>query len=103
MKEVIFKAETDDELYKLAKAFCDGFIKNSLTYHEKFKQLNPIGKEIVKRKGSQTTTLTAKKEYQIVGFGNDNKVYVLNDNGLERNYSPYLFDYIDYPDKDIYK
>src|SRR5674476_126194 len=103
MKEAIFKAETDEELYKLVKAFCDGFIKNSLSYREKFKQLNPIGKEIVKNKGGQATTLTVKKIYIILGINHENNIYVLNDKGAEKSYNSYLFENVDYPDKDIYK
>ena len=103
MKEAIFKAETDEELYKLVKAFLDGFIKNSLSYKDKFKQLNPIGKEIIKNKGGKTTTLTARKKYIILNISHDNNIYVLNDKGVEKSYNSSLFENIDYPDKGIYK
>ena len=103
MKEATFKAETEEELYKLAKAFCDGFLKNSISYEDRFKQLNPIGKEIVKNKNGQAKTLTVRKKYIILGISYGNNILILNDKGVEKRYDSYLFENVDYPDKDIYK
>jgi hypothetical protein len=103
MKELIFKADTEEDLYKLAKVFCDGFIQNCVPYEKKLVELNPIGKEIVNKKcGAKKTNLTIGEMYKIIGWLNG-KVYITNDNGVKSLLSTYHFANIDYPDKDIYK
>ncbi len=111
MKELILKAETDEDLFKMAKAYVDGYLINTppKTYSQLFSELNPKGKTIVSKKQTKTS-LTKGKSYLILSSYGQNqtiegyvhnygRIRILNDSGIEKTFNSGIFSNIEYPTK----